>query len=640
MGLGALALKLRQMSKDGPRTVYRRDVLRRRILSAPPIRGLTDDRCEVHVMTSSRDWLDLLWALRSFYRFSGRRYALCIHDDGTLTDAIVPHLQHAFPDARLIRRAQADAEVLPGLAAYPRCQQFRRENHLSPKVFDFAHYLRGERMLLMDSDVLFFRRPDELIRRIEDPSYLKNSVNADVASAYTVTPAAVRERFGFELIERFNSGLGLIHRDSLRLDWIEEFLALPGIIGHFWRIEQTIYALCSSRHGVELLPPEYVGAVRHLLYRQGIPRLVRSGILDPLDRERKPLKVVHLPVYYDNAYQSMLMKAQREIGIDAISGGSGGTFLGTALRKWNADVIHFHWMHPYMLRPTRWGTILRSLRLLLDVIVLRLTDHAIVWTVHNLQNHAKQHVELERFFLRLFAKLTHRTTAGCRFAAEQAIKTYDLRPSRAHVVPLGNYVGWYPNTIGRTEARSRLNLPEDALVFLFLGRIEPYKGVNALIDAFKDLDAPMARLLIAGKLADPDLERALDERASRDPRVLLKKGFVPDDEVQVYMNAADVVIYPYRDILTSGAVILAMSFGKACIAVDKGCIPEILGNDSELLYASRNPLALEAAMEKAIALADRLAEIGNRNRRRADEWDNVTIARKIAAVYREALRDR
>jgi hypothetical protein len=50
-----------------------------------------------------------------------------------------------------------------------------------------------------------------------------------------------------------NSGLGLTHRDSIR--WDEEFLALPDILnGHFWRIEQTPFALCSSRHGVELLP--------------------------------------------------------------------------------------------------------------------------------------------------------------------------------------------------------------------------------------------------------------------------------------------------------------------------------------------------------------------------------------------------
>ena len=53
-------------------------------------------------------------------------------------------------------------------------------------------------------------------------------------------PKSVRARFGFELLARVNSGFGIVHRDSIKLEWIEEFLAVPGLTeGHFWRIEQT-----------------------------------------------------------------------------------------------------------------------------------------------------------------------------------------------------------------------------------------------------------------------------------------------------------------------------------------------------------------------------------------------------------------
>jgi hypothetical protein len=144
--------------------------------------------------------------------------------------------------------------------------------------------------------VLFFKEPTELLRRIEDHNYHRNVVNRDIASAYTVDPKAVKAQTGIDLIEGFNSGLGLIHKDSLRLDWIEEFLGLPGILeGHFWRIEQTLYALSSSRFGVELLPSEYnvrlelginglpsrhyVGAIRHLFYKEGISHLVKNRFL-------------------------------------------------------------------------------------------------------------------------------------------------------------------------------------------------------------------------------------------------------------------------------------------------------------------------------------------------------------------------
>ena len=142
------------------------------------------------MLTSQSDWLNLLWALKSFYAASGRMYRLCIHDDGTLEVASREELSRHFPDARLLDRRTVDQDVLPTLAAFPRCRAFRETNHLSPKLFDFRYHLRCERMLLLDSDVLFFEAPEVLLRRIEDPTYRKNSVNADIASSYTVDPAA------------------------------------------------------------------------------------------------------------------------------------------------------------------------------------------------------------------------------------------------------------------------------------------------------------------------------------------------------------------------------------------------------------------------------------------------------------------
>ncbi|WP_413171241.1 hypothetical protein [Anabaena azotica] len=293
MSIGSLLLKVKQNYQHGLRTAYYRDVVRHKILSSLPIKDTTSKDCEIHVLTSANDWLNLVWTLKSFYHFSKRQYALCIHDDGTLTQENISTLQYHFPDARIIDRKQADRKVLALLSSYPRCLEFRKTNHLSPKVFDFALYLESDRMLLLDSDVLFFQEPTVLIQRIEDPAYTLNTVNGDVASAYTVDPIVVEKHCNFTPIDRFNSGLGLIHKASLKLDWMEEFLALPNIIGHFWRIEQTLFALCSSRFGVELLPLEYdvrldrgikgcpsrhyVGRIRHLMYLEGIRQLVKQG---------------------------------------------------------------------------------------------------------------------------------------------------------------------------------------------------------------------------------------------------------------------------------------------------------------------------------------------------------------------------
>ena len=293
---GALWLKLCQTFGHGIRVAWYRDVVRPRILLTAPCEDTTDKRCEIHVLTSAGDWLNLVWTLKSFYYASRRQYAVCIHEDGSLDQSAVATLARHFPAARIIRRKEADAKTAEVLRSYPRSLSFRNTNVFGPKLFDFIVYLESERMGMFDSDLLFFAEPSAYLQRIEDPAYRRNSFNGDIDHAYTVDAEIIRALIGHDLQPRVNAGFGLVHRDSIRWDWTEEFLALPGILeGYFWRIEQTLYALCSSRYGVDLLPDEYTlwlapgvgdrcfrhypGAIRHLMYGEGIARLVKDGFL-------------------------------------------------------------------------------------------------------------------------------------------------------------------------------------------------------------------------------------------------------------------------------------------------------------------------------------------------------------------------
>jgi hypothetical protein len=293
---GALWLRFSQRFGHGFRTAWYRDVVRPRILSTAPIKDTSGSSGEIHVLTSSDDWLNLVWSLKSFYLMSGRRYAVCIHEDGSLDDSTVALLHKHFPTARIIRRKDADARLADVLRLFPRSLEFRKTNLLSPKVFDFVTYLESERMILFDSDLLFFAEPKIFLQRVENPGYRRNTFNGDCRDVYTVDPVIARTRSGLEVLPRVNSGFGLVHRGSIRWEWTEEFLALPGMLdGHFWRIEQTLFALCSSRYGAELLPDEYSlrlvpgiggrcfrhynGAIRHLMYAEGIAHLVKDGFL-------------------------------------------------------------------------------------------------------------------------------------------------------------------------------------------------------------------------------------------------------------------------------------------------------------------------------------------------------------------------
>ncbi len=302
---GRVLYLLRTKLRHGWRAAYYRDFVRPQILAAKPFSETDDTSCEIHVLTSAEDWLNLVWALKTFYHWSQRRFALCIHDDGTLSETACGHLRATFPNARLIRRTEADRDVVPLLAAHPRCQSFRASNKLALKVFDFAAFLNAERMCLLDSDILFFQRPTALLALIDDPRVRHNSLNKDWRDGYTIKPDALQSMVDFEFPPLINSGLGLIHRGSLSPAWVEEFLALPGILSHPHQIEQTLIALCSARFGFEMLPPEYdvrldaappgapsrhyTGPIRHLMYRDGMRRLVKDGFLECLQHSRAPV---------------------------------------------------------------------------------------------------------------------------------------------------------------------------------------------------------------------------------------------------------------------------------------------------------------------------------------------------------------
>ena len=67
-------------------------------------------------------------------------------------------------------------------------------------------------------------------------------------------------------------------------------------------------------------------------------------------------------------------------------------------------------------------------------------------------------------------------------------------------MPHGNYLGWYPDTVGKGGGAAHASgSGVTDRVFLFLGQIRRYKGVEDLLAVFRQLDAPDARLIVAGR---------------------------------------------------------------------------------------------------------------------------------------------
>ena len=107
------------------------------------------------------------------------------------------------------------------------------------------------------------------------------------------------------------------------------------------------------------------------------------------------------------------------------------------------------------------------------------------------------------------------------------------------------------------------------------------------------------RLLLAGKPGTPEYGRMLAELAAGDARIRLDPQFVPPEEVQLYYNAADVCVLPYRQITTSGAALLAFSFGLPIVAPAIGAFPALVTPARGVLYDPAQPAGLTVALMAA-----------------------------------------
>lgn len=353
------------------------------------------------------------------------------------------------------------------------------------------------------------------------------------------------------------------------------------------------------------------------------------------------LRVLFMPDYASgNPYQRKLATSLARFGATVAMKGCTGLLpmLGAVHAVRQPDVLHLHWIHPYLMSTSRLRSLVKGFRFLVELALLRLLGVRIVWTIHNLLSHECRYPRLETGLKQILFRLCDGFIVHCRSAREIVVDFYRV-PHRLenniHTIPHGHYIDSYVNDVSRRESRKRLDLESEQLVFLYFGSIRPYKGVFQLFESFQELEESQARLLIAGRPRDDITRTQLAACCDKDSRIESYLRFIADDQVQVFMNAADVVVLPYHDVLTSGAVILAMSFGKPVIAPRLGCMCDVLDDRGSFLYDPSDENALLQAMR--LALHADLAQMGKQNRELAEQlqWDE--IGRRTYELYQECL---
>lgn len=353
------------------------------------------------------------------------------------------------------------------------------------------------------------------------------------------------------------------------------------------------------------------------------------------------MKILFIPDYRDgNPYQQILSESLAKEGVNVYFGNFIGLFSNLKLvaKFWKPDILHIHWPHPFLIANSKSKTLLKSTIFICELLILKIIKIEIIWTVHNIINHENKFSTQEFFFNKLLIKLCNKLIVHCSSAKKEVIKIYGTNESSIVVIPHGNYIGWYDNAITRLQARKRLKLSNKDVIFLYFGQIRPYKGVQELISAFNKLNPRQAKLLIVGKPFNDDVAADILNKSNENEKIKNIFEFIPDDELQIYMNATDVVVLPYRNILTSGAVISAISFGKPIIAPAIGCIGDLLDENGSFLYSTTNDGLLKA-MQCALDTTN-LFSMGKYNLELAKQLRWNEIGKKTYFIYQNVLHNK
>ena len=287
-----------------------------------------------------------------------------------------------------------------------------------------------------------------------------------------------------------------------------------------------------------------------------------------------------------------------------------------AARRTEGEIVHAQWWSFPLV-----GAYLGYLGL------VKRRGHTVVLTVHDVKPHERS--RLNNGLNRLIYLIADHFVVHSEENKSTLCSEYDIPDEEVTVIPHPTIQSVPHRGVSAAEAKSHLDVPEEDDVLLLFGGIREYKGVDILLrllpeilDRREDLT-----LLIAGACWDDweKYERIIDEEGIHD-HVKTRIEFIPDEELEYYFAASDLVVFPYRHFdAQSGVASLANFFGRYSIGFDRGGLSkqitetvadevELIDRIVELLESGPEPPVADgcddnsACIDKHVDLYARLAE--------------------------------
>lgn len=234
------------------------------------------------------------------------------------------------------------------------------------------------------------------------------------------------------------------------------------------------------------------------------------------------------------------------------------------IKKQKPELIILQWWHPYFA-PCFWS------------ICKLLRREKILFVCHNVFPH-------ERFPL---DRLLTKWTLGCGryFITQSKMDARDLLSVKHdavyRVTPHPTYGMFCRQGMSMQKAREQLQIDQGQRVLLFFGFVRKYKGLQYLLEAMKLLKERdfKVQLWVVGDFGEDKDEYVEQIRTFEiGDQVQMVEGYVPDDEVEKYFAASDLVVLPYLSATQSGIVQIAFGFEKPVLVTEVGGLPDVVTN--------------------------------------------------------------
>jgi D-inositol-3-phosphate glycosyltransferase len=235
----------------------------------------------------------------------------------------------------------------------------------------------------------------------------------------------------------------------------------------------------------------------------------------------------------------------------------------------DANIFHILWLNKFILFD----------RTFLN-LYYKLLGKKILYTAHNIDEKERDGSNnfLNRLSLKILYRLVDHIFVHTNKMKSQLIGGFSLDENKVTVIPFGINNTIPRSNMARAEARAALQLNRNEKVLLFFGNIAPYKGLEYAIHALERLkngdDA--YRLVVAGQIKGcqpywEKMEQLIDDLGVR-KFIIQEIKYIPDEKVEAYFKASDVLLLPYKFIYQSGVLFLSYSFGLPVIATDVGSL--------------------------------------------------------------------